>query len=191
MGSLLGESEMWSLVELLLALLLAERPATPASADERRQTALDVVKLLDAVLCSHASLVARFLSLPRLPAALSLLLLRSADAPVRRQTSLLLHDLCRVDAHAGPTVQGILQALLPQAVAHAAHSCEYAHRRAEPERMPPQSKRVPFRCEHPPLTAGTGRYSSRCSPRRAPPPTTTSSCATPGPNLPIMDTASS
>ena len=69
----------WALARLLVQLATAGPPAH-APAEQRRQAALDVLKLLDAVLCCHPPLVAPFLALPALPRAYA-----AAHPPARGQ----------------------------------------------------------------------------------------------------------
>ena len=114
----------WALARLLVQLATAGPPAH-APAEQRRQAALDVLKLLDAVLCCHPPLVAPFLALPALPRALTRLLIRQREVNVRRQASLLVQDVCLAQPAAVGRVLALLEAQLPHAVDHAATSAEF------------------------------------------------------------------
>lgn len=104
---------------------MTTRSHTAVPDEQRRQTALDVLKLLDAVLCAHPQLLKRFLALADVPRALSLLLVRQPEVPVRRQASLLVRHICIDKRRCVADAIRLMQGLLPVAVEHADTSSDY------------------------------------------------------------------
>ena len=122
--------EFWELVLLLLRLMTQPRSAGAVPSELARQMALDQLKLLDAILCCHPQLLPKFLSLPELPHALSLSLLRAPHPNVRKQAALLLmHLMLEVTPPNGDSTNDTLlpqlQRLLPEAVSQPHASTEY------------------------------------------------------------------
>ena len=122
--------EFWELARLLLRLMTQPRSAAAVPSELARQMALDQLKLLDAILCCHPQLLPKFLSLPELPHALSLNLLRAPHPNVRKQTALLLmHLMLEVTPPHGDSTSDTLlpqlQRLLPEAVSQPHASTEY------------------------------------------------------------------
>ena len=123
-GPKLEAGAFWTLACLCLRLVTT-RSHTAVPDEQRRQTALDVLKLLDAVLCAHPQLLKRFLALPDVPRALSLLLVRQPEVPVRRQASLLVQHICIDRRRCVADAIRLMQGLLPVAVEHADTSSDY------------------------------------------------------------------
>ena len=113
---------------LTLACLCLRLVTTRSHRGARRAAAADGArraKLLDAVLCAHPQLLKRFLALADVPRALSLLLVRQPEVPVRRQASLLVRHICIDKRRCVADAIRLMQGLLPVAVEHAATSSDY------------------------------------------------------------------
>ena len=118
------EAEFWKLSQLLLTLA-TQRPSLRAAAEQQRQLSLDLLKLLDAVLCTRSELLDRFIALPALEPALAQMLLRASDRHVRKQAGLLIKHMCAGAPHAATVALSILEKLLPEAAELARNSAEY------------------------------------------------------------------